>query len=636
MNFEKIAQYNYLFFENQVIEQEVNKNNSFFETILNRGEFLKEGKIIFDDPMDMEAVRTPYDLCLAHLLESPNGDPEWCYMVSRNGYLVDLGILFAYTKDEVYFELWKKLLFTFIDWQEKSPHVWRSLDVGLRLNNWMKSFVYFSDLEHRLSTNEKKQLKEAVLKQIIFLKDHFPTKNYLSNWGVLAVTGILATSQLLPGLVSSEVEMWGWATLTEAFKLQFFDDGIHWEQSPLYHHQVLMCAWQLWLNSIYLALPFSQEIEHILRRGIQSSLYYCDQKYYLLPLHDSDAVDFTYVYNLYSLSGFLEIEIEQNPGVFYVGNKIKRQKRKPLPSLFRTGESGFLAYKDSNVYLTLFNGRHGSGHGHASLGSLTFTYQGNTIFTDPGRYTYQEESLRVHLKEEFSHSSLIIDEIPLTRITSSWTYESMAEPLYHRSIENKEQVIFEVGWKGRLNGKLVIFKRKIIYFKLFTVLIIVNTSECIGDHFLTTRYQLDEKIVPELHGRGIYLTGSPFVLQNSTESMPSINDKIGSKKYNEKNSYKELTFQQKFQDELLSYEYLYPKGKILIEKIDCYQNNQTNFCPDIFYFGLRLTHLAGKYSNEYYHSARDTYLGDKLYLSEYGRLLYGKDKLYVKKIGEKE
>lgn len=93
MDFKLIEKYNNEFFKNQSIKEEVSKNRIFFDTIINRGNYLKKGQIIFNDSLDMEAVSTPYNLDLTNLEESPNGDLEWCYMASRNGYLVDLGIL---------------------------------------------------------------------------------------------------------------------------------------------------------------------------------------------------------------------------------------------------------------------------------------------------------------------------------------------------------------------------------------------------------------------------------------------------------------------------------------------------------------------------------------------------------------
>lgn len=636
MNFKQIKYYHEQFFLNQLPSEEVQKNYHFFEQIMNRGQFLKIGQIIFDDPLDMEAVSTPYDLNLDNLMDSPNGDLEWCYMVSRNGYLVDLGILYAYTNEEDYFELWKKYLFSFIQWQEKSPHTWRSLDVGLRLTNWMKSFIYISDLADRLTKEEIKQLEDAITRQVTYLENNFSQKNYLSNWGVLAVTGILATSQVFPELVEEKTVKWGWQTLNDALEIQFYDDGIQWEQSPMYHHEVSMCVWQLWLNSQYLNQTFPEKIQSILQKAIVASYYYCDQNYGLLPLHDSDAVDFTYIYNLYQLSGFLDLKMEMNPGIFYIGKEFPIKNTMTLPELFPTGESGFLAYKDDDFYFTLFNGRHGSGHGHASLGSLTLHYQGKELIKDPGRYTYVEHPLRYQLKEETSHSSLMIDETPLTKIASSWTYDTMAEPIFHRSIENDEQVIFEVSWQGRLEKGLVIFKRKIIYFRQLKTLLVINTTDCLGHHQLSTRYQIGDTIKLEKQNNHLKFQTTPFSIYSTTQASITINDKIWSPKYNEQSQHEEILLNQSFKDKLVSYECIYPSDEIELARIDCFQNNQTKPCEDSSYFGIKITHKKEYKNYEYYHSAYDTFIGDKLYWSKQGRLLYGKDKLYVEKIGEQE
>lgn len=78
MDFKLIEKYNNEFFKNQSIKEEVSKNRIFFDTIINRGNYLKKGQIIFNDSLDMEAVSTPYNLDLTNLEESPNGDLEWC------------------------------------------------------------------------------------------------------------------------------------------------------------------------------------------------------------------------------------------------------------------------------------------------------------------------------------------------------------------------------------------------------------------------------------------------------------------------------------------------------------------------------------------------------------------------------
>ncbi|OTO86340.1 hypothetical protein [Enterococcus faecium] len=67
MDFKLIEKYNNEFFKNQSIKEEVSKNRIFFDTIINRGNYLKKGQIIFNDSLDMEAVSTPYNLSLIHI-----------------------------------------------------------------------------------------------------------------------------------------------------------------------------------------------------------------------------------------------------------------------------------------------------------------------------------------------------------------------------------------------------------------------------------------------------------------------------------------------------------------------------------------------------------------------------------------
>ncbi|UQF37952.1 heparinase II/III family protein [Vagococcus lutrae] len=634
MQFNRIETYHHEFFLNHSIEDERLKNNNFFKTIVNRGEYLKKNQIIFNDPLDMEAVSTPYQLELNNLMVSPNNDLEWCYMVSRNGYLLDLAILYAYTKDDIYLKLWKKYLFDFIKWQDASPHVWRILDVGLRLNNWMKSFIYIPDLQDKLNNYEQMILQEAIKKQILHIRNNFSEKNYLSNWGILALTGVIATEQFLPNIVDKQTADWAWDALNESVMLQFYNDGIHWEQSPMYHHEVTMCLLQLWLNSCYLNQVFPKKLYVELKKMITTSYYYCDQNFKLLSLHDSDAVDFTYVYSIYELSGFLDVNIENTPGIFYVGKQFKYDK-KTLEPLFYTGESGFLAYKNEDIYLTLFNGRHGSGHGHSSLGSLTLTYQGKEIIKDPGRYTYLEDPLRIILKEESSHSSLMIDNTPLTQIASSWQYKKIGEPIFHQSKEDKEHVIFEISWHGKIGSRLVVFKRTIIYFKKMMVILVINTTDCPGLHVLSTRYQMNENLKLIEKDNCLELKGSPFTLYTGNQMDILINDKVWSPKYNELDNHQELLLEQSFEDCLVSYECFYPHDSVTIEPISCYQNKSSAPCPSQFYFGIKLTSKKGESQYEYYHSAYDTFIGDKLYSGEHKRLLYGKNKIFKIKLGEK-
>ncbi|WP_429976142.1 heparinase II/III domain-containing protein [Enterococcus sp. DIV0086] len=295
-----------------------------------------------------------------------------------------------------------------------------------------------------------------------------------------------------------------------------------------------------------------------------------------------------------------------------------------------------MAYKDSDIYLTLFNGRHGSGHGHGSLGSITLSYQGKEIIKDPGRYTYLEVYLRRYLKEEFSHSSLMVDRTPLTQIESSWTYKAMPEPIFHKYLDNKEQVAFEISWYGSTGNNLVIFKRTIIYLKKLMVIIVVNTTDCLGEHHLSTRYQMGDMLKLDKQENNVLLKTTPFAVYvgNQAEISITINNKVGSPKYNEKCQHEELLLEQSFNNRLVSYECFYPFDQIEIEKINCYQNNKLYPCSESLFLGVKMTQKGKGKVYEYYHSSYDTFRGDKLYIGEQERILHGKDIIYQKKLGE--
>ncbi len=113
----------------------------------------------------------------------------------------------------------------------------------------------------------------------------------------------------------------------------------------MYHHEVTMCMLQLWLNSHYLKQPFPRQIYSILEKAIHTSNYYCDQTFKLLSLNDSDAVDFSYIYNIYELSGFLDLDMKKTPGIFYTGKRFTKEKEKFYPKYLKQVKVAFWLIK---------------------------------------------------------------------------------------------------------------------------------------------------------------------------------------------------------------------------------------------------------------------------------------------------
>ncbi|MDU4659455.1 MAG: heparinase II/III family protein, partial [Clostridium butyricum] len=401
-----------------------------------QGDLLCNNIIIYNDPMDMEATSIPYKFDGVEWNRSANSDPEWIYMLNRNGFMVDLAIAYRVTENKKYIEKWKEYLFKFIKYNgtpsEYNKDSWRSLDTGIRLSNWMRSLIYLgSDLN--LTEQEIEMLEESLKIHVEFLYKAYTPKQLLSNWGVLLITGVLSASILFPELVDEEHRKWSWSLLEDQLDIQFYQDGIQWEQSPMYHHEVVLSSAYVMMHAEYTNHHVPINIREKLKPLVAASQFYKNHNEELLSLHDSDNVDFSYVYSIYRCLGLAnEVNSENEKGILFVGSMYKDKyisyENRSVNGCFKQIDSGFLAYKDDNHLITLFNGRHGSAHGHATVGSVTINLNKHDIIGDPGRFTYLYNSpLRTGLKKQWMHNTVDVDNREDFKISGDIIKESFGE-----------------------------------------------------------------------------------------------------------------------------------------------------------------------------------------------------------------
>lgn len=108
-------------------------------------------------------------------------------------------------KEKCYLQKWCSLLLDFIQ-EEGEPNstnrnVWRHLDVGIRVMNWMKSLTYISIADYK-QLGIDKVLRNALLVNLEYLERSYIDKYRLSNWGVLVTGGMAAMDLFLPELVN--------------------------------------------------------------------------------------------------------------------------------------------------------------------------------------------------------------------------------------------------------------------------------------------------------------------------------------------------------------------------------------------------------------------------------------------------
>ena len=87
---------------------------------------------------------------------------------------------------------------------------------------------------------------ESMKDQFASLRKRYIGKYTLSNWGVLQTASICSGYLWFPEYLPADgTEDWAWQELERQIGLQVLDDGAHWEQSMMYHMEVLLACMKL-------------------------------------------------------------------------------------------------------------------------------------------------------------------------------------------------------------------------------------------------------------------------------------------------------------------------------------------------------------------------------------------------------
>ena len=371
--FDKLSSYQTRFWlENKTVKNIGKSSSRFLLELFSKVNDLTDRDLVYyDNAMDMETCFDKYSFQEYKWHQTPNGDMEWVYMLNRQGYLVDLAIAFYLTKENKYLDKWKEIILDFIATNEAEishPEAsWRVLDAGIRLINWIKSLTYLP--LDTFDEVEKVRIHASIRQHANYIRSHLQEKHLLSNWGVLAVSGVLSYLYF----DTEEVEMREWAkkTLMKQAALQFTPKGIHWEQSPLYHHEVIMCFAYLYQIAETLDNGDACIWKEILQAPIYTTYYLSNDKNELLALNDSDTVDFSWVQSYYHLLGFDSVCSDYETGLIFAGNNFSKQHHVRFNDFFFDEVAGLAVVKKNDLYFTLFCGMHGSSHGHASQGGIS-------------------------------------------------------------------------------------------------------------------------------------------------------------------------------------------------------------------------------------------------------------------------
>lgn len=573
----------------------------------------------FNKTWDMERCLTPYTLPVIDWNDHQNDDPEWCFMLSRMDYLDHLLLASLLTGDIAYADKAKEYI---LNWITAHPTIvsepsTRTLDTGIRVMNWMEALPYLSML-HALTEDELTRITDSMFAQMQYLKENYLPKYKTSNWGSIQTCAIVSVLPFLRAdFLSDPLYQWALDEMTLQFSIQVYPDGMHWEQSTMYHIEVLNYG----MKAVhYMGLHLQpcpsavKEQVYALAKALVGQLTPSGE---IETFGDSDRVCARDVLSraalLFDDPTFRFVGLDElDPESLYVLGVPAAQRYATLPasapqSMHYDGEdSGMYTLRsswDKDASFTMFtNGSLGSGHGHSDNLHLSACYQGDPVLIDSGRFTYREDHpLRVQLKGMAAHNGVMIDDKAYCVPSDSWGYADFGLPLknYVRHAGNLHY--FEGAMLG--HDPLQVWVRKVIVVDP-AIWMIVDEVKCDGAHEAHSRLHFDPAATVSPAGDCHRVTTPHAALTLTCPGTVSYTSEPCSLRYNEQQPHTVVHSKTAFTDSATLITTLCGDG-ITVQDAPVFQNLTEPTAPDFaqarkFILSPTESYTVAVYSKEIY------------------------------------
>lgn len=453
-----------------------------------------ENTFLFDNPWDMEATSIPQVLPEPIDWEyQPYDDPEWTFMLSRHGFILDLAHAYEFTDDMRYAAKACSLILSFIGsvpyGSHRGSNCWRSLDSAIRVDNWLAALPPLES-SGMLDDGFLSQLRMSVQVHAEFLASVDTVFSKLSNWGLISNGGLYHAALWLGDARYEELAV---RRIVECVGYQVLADGMHWEQSPMYHAECLRSLMQDVRLSRRYGHGLPDEIPEAARRMCHATLASMkpDGRQFL----QSDSDD-TSVRGLLSEGALLFRDpVLKFGGLAQLEPPFPPAEQAEYDSLEVMGPAytSVALSESGNYYLrsgwgpdatvTHFRcGALGSGHGHADLLHVDLSGFGRDILVDSGRYTYVDTVERRTLKSGFAHNGIILDGMDSFAATDSWGYSKKAVAVQRQFVERGDWCYCCGGTLGYMEGGRPMFVQRHLLSLGSGLLVIFDTFHGADGH----------------------------------------------------------------------------------------------------------------------------------------------------------
>lgn len=549
-------------------------DNSKRKIILRANQLLRE-EFIFDNNWDMEPSIKKHRLHNYNYETIKENDPEWCYMLNRFDWLINLILAGEITADAKYFNKAKKYILLWIDQNKEivSKKSTRTLDTGIRISNFTQALIYLYK-EHAITDQEIFCIRQSVFKQCEYLKKMYISRYKLSNWGIIQLCGILEIYPIIKeNYVDDPLYNWAIRELICGLKLQILPDGIDWERSPMYQGEILLSMLKMISKYHILGVSSNSNIESytcIIAKGLKELLTSAG---ILECFGDSDCIYATDLFEMYSvifkypIANFCKSKEIPYDTLYLLGSNVQKiydnlKVIEPTNNFFDGKYSGLYTIRESwkinSNFLLFNNGSLGSGHSHCDNLHFILSIKGKPLIIDSGRYSYKESfDLRTKLKSMKMHNSVIIDNNEYCKPLKSWTFSNFGTPLPIYSNHLNQVDYLEGTIIG--NNPLQVWTRKIVVIKQ-NIYVIIDEIREDGKHEMDTYFHVDNSVELSVENTDIICKTDSFTYKIiRSNSKYEYLKEVASTKYNQIHTQKVIKFTDNFKDKIFQATIIAPK-----------------------------------------------------------------------------
>ena len=445
-------------------------------------------EFLFDLPHDLEQTWEPVCFEPEGLVDweyRPDSDPEFSYQFNRHRFFICLGQAYWLTKDETYVKHFLRLLTDWMERMRRTPETektgWRILEAGFRGEYWTKAIRYFED-SPLLTDSIIDKFYHCLIEHAEYIIEMHTPYRYISNWGVLENHGLFEIGIAMPDeerrirYTSAAMEH-----LEIQARMQILGDGVQWEQSPMYHNEVLHCFEDVLILADRNRIPVPEAFFEAVKKMAYVDLMWQKPDGREFMMGDSDDMDirdylgvaaWLFQDPVLKTGGQQVLDYESVWDIGAAGAREYERMEMVKPGFTSAAleDSGNYYLRsgwepDSNV-LHFHCGTMGAGHGHSDKLHMDLVVRGEDVLTDSGRYTYAVDKGRFDFKNPEAHNTLTVDGKYFTVCKDSWECSKLCQPVKQPYRFTKPYEFVQGGHLGYMDMPGGVFvNRKIIWIK---------------------------------------------------------------------------------------------------------------------------------------------------------------------------